>query len=159
MSQSTAMVVSRWSVNLTTHFLGKLRPKRLTCTYRVGQLLVTVERIVHIFSPVTNNCPTWISGRGRMAVEIISWPISTKECCQTRGSNLQPAGPLARLDEPPSGMQTFAGSILGSSKTYFVETGHEILSFAILSLLLIQVGQLSVTGERMYTKYWITAYA
>ena len=58
MSQSTAMVVSRWSVNLTTHFLGKLRPKRLTCTYRVGQLLVTVERIVHIFSPVTNNCPT-----------------------------------------------------------------------------------------------------
>ena len=28
-------------------------------------------------SPVTDNCPSWISGRERMAVEIISWPIST----------------------------------------------------------------------------------
>ena len=33
----------------------------------------------------------------------------------------------------------------------FVEMGHEIISMAILSLALIQVGQLSVTGERMYT--------
>ena len=31
----------------------------------------------------------------------------------------------------------------------FVEIGHEIISTAILSLPLIQVGQLSVTGERM----------
>ena len=27
-----------------------------------------------IFSPVTVKCPTWISSRDRMAVEIISWP-------------------------------------------------------------------------------------
>ena len=33
----------------------------------------------------------------------------------------------------------------------FVEIGHEIISTAILSLPLIQVGQLSVTGERMCT--------
>ena len=33
----------------------------------------------------------------------------------------------------------------------FVEMGHEIISTAILSLALIQVGQLSVTGERMCT--------
>ena len=31
----------------------------------------------------------------------------------------------------------------------FVETGHEIISMVILSL--IQVGQLSNTGEKMYT--------
>ena len=31
-SQSTVMVMSRWSVNLTTLFLGKLRPKLLTST-------------------------------------------------------------------------------------------------------------------------------
>ena len=31
----------------------------------------------------------------------------------------------------------------------FVEMGHEIISTAILSLALIQVGQLSVAGERM----------
>ena len=39
----------------------------------------------------------------------------------------------------------------------FVEIGHEIISTASLSLLLIQVRQLSVTGERMCTKYWLTA--
>ena len=33
----------------------------------------------------------------------------------------------------------------------FVEIGHEIISMAILSLPLIQVGQLSVTGKRMCT--------
>ena len=33
-----------------------------------------------------------------------------------------------------------------------VEIGHEIISTAILSLPLIQEGQLSVTGERMCTK-------
>ena len=37
----------------------------------------------------------------------------------------------------------------------FMEIGHEINSTAILSLPLIQVGQLSViTGKRMCTKYW-----
>ena len=35
----------------------------------------------------------------------------------------------------------------------FLEFGHEINLTAILSLLLIQEGQLSVTGERMCTKY------
>ena len=33
----------------------------------------------------------------------------------------------------------------------FVENGHEIISTAILSLPLIQVGQLSDIGERMST--------
>ena len=36
----------------------------------------------------------------------------------------------------------------------FVEISHEIISTAILSLPLIQEGQLSVAGERMCTKYW-----
>ena len=35
----------------------------------------------------------------------------------------------------------------------FVEFGHEIISTAIHALLLIQEGQLSVTGERMCNKY------
>ena len=29
---------------------------------------------MHILSPVTDNCSSWISGRGRMAVEMFSWP-------------------------------------------------------------------------------------
>ena len=33
----------------------------------------------------------------------------------------------------------------------FMEIGHEIISMAILSIPLIQVGQLSVTGKRMCT--------
>ena len=36
----------------------------------------------------------------------------------------------------------------------FFEIGHEIICTAILSLPLIQEGQLSVTGVRMDTKYW-----
>ena len=35
--------------------------------------------------------------------------------------------------------------------------GHENISLAILPLPLIQNKQLSVTGERMCTKYWLTA--
>ena len=34
--------------------------------------------------------------------------------------------------------------------------GHKIIATAILSLALIQVGQFSVTGKRMCTKYWLT---
>ena len=43
------------------------------------------------------------------------------------------------------------------SKYSFVEIGHEIISTTIPLLPLIQVGQLSATGERMCTKYWLTA--
>ena len=31
--------------------------------------------------------------------------------------------------------------------------GHEIISRAILPLLLLRVGLLSITGQKMYTKY------
>ena len=49
--------------------------------------------IVHILSPETDNCPSWISGRERMTVENISWSISTKECCRPRrGLNPRPPG-------------------------------------------------------------------
>ena len=37
---------------------------------------------MHILSPETDNCPSWISRRERMTVENISWSISTKECCR-----------------------------------------------------------------------------
>ena len=46
----------------------------------------------------------------------------------------------------------------GPAKHSFVKIGHEIFSTAIISLLLIQVGQLSVTCERMGTKYWLTVF-
>ena len=40
--------------------------------------------ILHILSPKTDNCPSWISRRERMTVENISWSISMKECCRPR---------------------------------------------------------------------------
>ena len=72
------MVMSR-SVYITTLFLGRLRHKQLLNQY-----------VVHILSPVTDKWPIWISGRERMAVEMISWPISMKEYCRTGELNLQP---------------------------------------------------------------------
>ena len=36
-----------------------------------------------ILSPVTDNCPSWISRRERMTIKKISWSIWTKEWCQT----------------------------------------------------------------------------
>ena len=48
---------------------------------------------MHILSPETDNCPSWISGRERMTIENISWSISTKECCRPRwGLNPRPPG-------------------------------------------------------------------
>ena len=47
---------------------------------------------MHILSPVTDNCSSWISGRGRMAAEMFSWPSLHERMCRTWGSN---AGPLA----------------------------------------------------------------
>ena len=51
-------------------------------------------------------------------------------------------GPVAELDVPQPGMRTGAGSILGSGNSR-----DEIISTAILSLLLIQVGQLLVLAK------------
>ena len=47
--------------------------------------------MLSILTPVTDNCPSWISGRERIAVQIISWPISKKECCRTWGLNPRPS--------------------------------------------------------------------
>ena len=68
------------SVNLATLFLGK-PPRQFTYQY-----------LVQILSPVTDNCSSWISGRGRMAVEMFSWPSLHERMCRTWGSN---SGPLA----------------------------------------------------------------
>ena len=62
---------------------------------------------MHILSPETDNCPSWISGRERITVENISWSISTKECCRPRRElNRRPPGLLVSSQmshptEPP----------------------------------------------------------
>ena len=56
LSKSTAMVMSTWSVHLTTIF-----PRQAVNQY-----------FVHILSLVIDNSPSCTSGRGRMDLEIIS---------------------------------------------------------------------------------------
>ena len=47
--------------------------------------------LVHILSPKTDNCYSWIRGRERMTVENIWWLISMQECCRNwRGSYPRP---------------------------------------------------------------------
>ena len=50
-----------------------------------------------------------------------------------------------------TGDQKVAGSTPAEVGNIFVEIDHEIFSMIILSLPLIQEGQLSVSGERMCT--------
>ena len=57
---------------------------------------------------------------------------------------------MAQLDVRPTCDQEVVGSNLTRSATSFVEIDHEILSMFILSLLLIQGGQVSVSGKRMH---------
>ena len=58
-------------------------------------------------------------------------------------------GAVARSDASPSGMMQAAPGSISTSGTF----GHQILSTDILSLALIQDGQLSVNSERLGIKY------
>ena len=60
-------------------------------------------------------------------------------------------GPVARSDARPPGIRTVTGFDPRVRQHSFVEIGHVIISAAILSIPLIQKGQLSVTGEMMCT--------
>ena len=86
-----------------------------------GQALSSkrLTSIVHIPSPETDNCPSWISGRERMTVENISWSISTKECCRPRrGLNPRPPG---LQSDGASNSATEAGSLLIQTNLIFSE--------------------------------------
>ena len=61
-------------------------------------------------------------------------------------------GAVARWDARHPGMRTASGSV--RQNILSLRFGHENVSTSVLSLPLIQEGQLSVTGERMSTKCW-----
>ena len=58
---------------------------------------------------------------------------------------------VAQLDAHPTGDQEVGVRPSRGRQHSFVEIDHEIFSTVILSLPLIQEGQLSVSGERMCT--------
>ena len=56
------------------------------------------QYLVSILAPVTDNCPSWISRRERMVVEMFSWPnLNERMFCQTWGSNPQLSAYLADM--------------------------------------------------------------
>ena len=64
MSQSTAMVMSRRPVHLTTHFPGQADPRRVVVSYK--------RKFVHILSLISGKNISSISGRKRMTLEIFA---------------------------------------------------------------------------------------
>ena len=73
---------------------------------------------------------------------------------RNRQTIIHKPGTVARSDVRPPGIRIVAGLILTSGNILSWRLSHEIISTAILSLPLIQEGQLSVTGERLCAKYW-----
>ena len=105
-----AMVMLRRSVHLTTLFSWVSLTKQLTSTF-----------VWHILSLVTDNNPSWISGR-RMTVETISWPISRKVSDQ--------AG--VKLPTPGSAVGLTTDWTSGPSTVHFVFKGVTGQNFNML---------------------------
>ena len=83
---------------------------------------------------------------------IFTWADSN-ETFLVISNNIKLAGPSSSVDWYSRG-RGFDPPVRQHS---FVEVGHGIISTAILSLPLIQVGQFSVTGEKICTECWLTA--
>ena len=49
------------------------------CRYEIALCAVSFLFLL----PVTDNCSCWINGRGRMAVEMFSWPSLLERMCRT----------------------------------------------------------------------------
>ena len=63
-------------------------------------------------------------------------------------------GAVDRLDARTAWLTDGRGFDPRAQHILSLRSGHEKISTAILPIPLIQEGQLSVTGERMGTKYW-----
>ena len=116
----------RWAHN---HFVGFVM-RQLIYFLNNGQTFISSLKLV--LSERKNN-------NKQAKLNIGSLFVNT--CCMTL-SICSKRGLVAQSDACPPGMRMVMGSILES---------NEIISTAILSLLLIQVGHLSVTDERMCT--------
>ena len=78
--------------------------------------------------------------------------ISRRNNNHMTSSHLTVTATVAQLDVPSDWRPGGRGFNPHRGRQHsFVESGHEIFSTVILSLLLLQEGQLSVSGERMCT--------
>ena len=58
---------------------------------------------------------------------------------------------MAQFDVRPTDDKEVSGSTPPGLQQYFAKIDHEIVSTAVISLPLIQEGELSVSGQRMCT--------
>ena len=82
---------------------------------------------MHILSSVIDNCPSWISRRGRMAIEIISWSISMNVVWLSWGFNLWPLDLQSNMLWSPVKdltMQTNLTVTVGHIVTWFLFSFH-----------------------------------
>ena len=83
-----------------------------------------------------------------MSTRIMFFCVENLHC----GYSLEELASVAQLDARPTGDQEVAGLTPCRSRQHSsVEVDNEIFSTVILSLRLIQEGQLSASGERMCT--------
>ena len=81
------------------------------------------------------------------------FPCTVHTFSERRQEQFWPPASVALLDAPSDWRPRGRGfNPRGGRQHSFVEIDHEIFSTVILSLPLIQEGQLSVSGERMCTK-------
>ena len=82
------------------HFSCHLGRGQLTYPHCSWANLIGSLPVLSAHTFVTDNCPPWISRMERMAIEMMSWPMSTKECCRTWGSN--PRSSVYQADAHPT---------------------------------------------------------
>ena len=118
--------------------MGSCRARSVYLTTRLLESSKRLTSVVHILSPETDNCPSWISGRERMSVENISWSISTKECCRPR-RGLKPR-PFGLQSDGASNWTSEAGN--AGAKTISPEsTAYACERMVCLCLLFYRVKQ------------------
>ena len=106
---------------------------------------IALNRVLHFGTVVSEKC---------IAQHNVSRVLNSSAVQFKQGITYQHCLPasVAHLDARPTGDQAVAGSTPRRGRQHsFVEIDHEIFSTVILSLPLIQEGQLPVSGERMCT--------
>ena len=71
-----------WSIMAQSKLLSSYSVNQLSYWHCLGRLspLSGKPVLLRIVLSVTDNCPSWISGRGRITAQMISWSVSTKFC-------------------------------------------------------------------------------
>ena len=96
--QENVLLLLCWCFTALRHFSVHFGHVQLTYPYCSWASLLVSLPVLSAHSYASNWQLPFLNQRKEMAVEIISWPNSTKECCRTWGSNSQPSAYQADAD-------------------------------------------------------------